>query len=563
MKEITAGSFNRVMSQLDKTSCCFITAFRGHKYDEGGNETDVDASHNDNRKRNKNLEADIRSSGLAFYRCKGGYMEKDLNGESREVTEDTFCVANNKFNDEDFVNLMIDLGSKYDQDSILITFPKKEKDERKVTSIIGRYYCTSPRTGNVGEVLDEFDNLSVSDISEYFTKLYGKSFTLEKISSNVSKEVSHIYGLNSNFLGSVFFEEHYPHLAVKRKKYASSVPEKLRVASSLHNKYVAKDLGSALSLEDVVKLAHRQPVGMISAITEDNSNDPKAREEATHNLEVTIADRYDFFRVYGGWVNSDGSESTEESFVVLGSLYSEDSTDKHNEIVLNNFKKDMIKWCGEFKQQAVLIISKAEDISRLSPEILEKRDDAYRVFSDPRFLKVLTREEYRDMKDSLEDAQKILSNPEYTEQFEEWQLSGEVNTFLEYVKEAGTHKLYSLEAKYYDSNGNVTMEFNNVTPKQIGQYFTSLAREIGAKRFTILAHNLRYVAKRLQWNPRQKYILREVTSSKDRYGYILSNRKGINYDRVYKSELRNILEYLGKPVTFEVPETNSSGIYVK
>jgi len=231
-RERTAATFNRVMGQLDKTVCCFITAFRGHKYDDEGNETEEDASHNDNRKRNKNLEADIKSAGLAFYRCKGGYRETDLNGESREVAEDTFCVANNKYSDEDFVNLMIDLGVRYDQDSILITIPNKSGNDRKTADITGRYYCTSTRVGTIGEILDEFNNLSVSDISEYFTKLYGKSFTLEKISSDITTDYVSSIGrsVNTRFLASQAFAEKYPHLALKRAVYkrGGRVPVSLR-----------------------------------------------------------------------------------------------------------------------------------------------------------------------------------------------------------------------------------------------------------------------------------------------------------------------------------------------
>ena len=548
MKEITAGSFNRVMSQLNKTVCCFITAFRGHKYDEEGNETDLDASHNDNRKRNKHLEADIKEAGLAFYRCKGGYIEKDSQGNENEVTEDTFCVANNKFNDEDFTNLMIDLGTKYDQDSILITEPKKDKDARKVVSIIGRYYCTSTRVGTIGSVLDEFDNLTVSDISEYFTKLYGKSFTLEKISSNVSKEVSHIYGLNSNFLGSVFFEEHYPHLAIKRKKYSSSkMPVRIRMTASIMKKY-AKDLGSGLTFDDVIKLANQRPIGMISAITEENGNDPEAREQATKELEIAISGKYDYFTVFGGWVNSDGSESTEESFIVLGEEYWDDDKDlsgRHNETNYLYFKKNMIEWCKEFKQNAVLVISRAEDVSELNPRLLEMRDDAYRVFSDPRFMKILKPQEYREMKDNAEDAVKVLTNPEYEELFKEYNLEGEVNAFLEYNKQVGTHKLYSLEAAYYDKDGKMTSHFNNVTPQQVGQYFTSLAREIGANRFTILSHNLRYSHKRNMPFAGQKYEFKQIKAYKERLAkfnrYAINMREG----RVARSSLAKIKAYLG------------------
>jgi hypothetical protein len=138
-EEIFAASFNRAVSHMNKTQCGFITAFR--EYDSDGNEL----SHNERLRRNKKLEADIRASGLTFIRSTGGFIENKGTDLEKRVFESTFCVINNRFAPNDFIKLMVDWCGKYEQDSVLITNPRRENNSNnKAINVVGIYYNILP-----------------------------------------------------------------------------------------------------------------------------------------------------------------------------------------------------------------------------------------------------------------------------------------------------------------------------------------------------------------------------------------------------------------------------------
>lgn len=238
----TAGSFNRLMGNMNKYTVCFISAWRAHHYEYNGElsesslpgkETDQPASHNENQKRSKILESLLKKEGLQFNKCEGGYREessKSENGREEHVTEKSYAVVNNKYNDEDFINLMIQLGTKFDQDSILITQPTNEGNDRKIANVTGDYYITNPKVGTVGSVDMHFDSIEPSAVSDYFTRVFGKSFTLTTVAS-LEKDVYVSNSLNMRICRSAKFNRLHPHLALKRKYYRSNpgaIPAELR-----------------------------------------------------------------------------------------------------------------------------------------------------------------------------------------------------------------------------------------------------------------------------------------------------------------------------------------------
>lgn len=171
-ESIYASSFNRAVSHMNKEQCGFITAFREYRSDG------EKLSTNEKRRRNKQLEADIRASGLTFIKASGGFIEnKDTDDEVR-VSEDTFCVINNRFAPRDFIKLMVSWCKKYEQDAVLITTPMPARSKNgqplvdKPINIIGEYY---DKNGNVDM---KFDNATVQDAEEYFTNIHGKDFVL-------------------------------------------------------------------------------------------------------------------------------------------------------------------------------------------------------------------------------------------------------------------------------------------------------------------------------------------------------------------------------------------------
>ena len=166
MRVIQEGSFNRVREHMHSRQCAFITAYRS------------EYTHDENQRRNKKLAKDIKDSGLQYMKCQGGFIENKGTPDETDVTEDTFIVFNTRYTDEDFKKLAINLCGKYNQDSVLITTPKFDKTQntddhtRKALNVSGTYYTKD------GSVDMEFNDVTLSDIDMYFTKVFGKKFAL-------------------------------------------------------------------------------------------------------------------------------------------------------------------------------------------------------------------------------------------------------------------------------------------------------------------------------------------------------------------------------------------------
>ena len=162
-ESIEASGFNRIVDHMNIEQCGFIKAFRG------------EYSKNENLKRNKSLSEDLQSYDLSFVRVRGRYVETTANGDKVDVTEDTYCVINIALPPEDFIDLMVRLCKKYEQECVLITTPVDNRGvltNRNVFNIIGEYYYRD------GKAHDTFDGAKLSDVAQYFTKICKHKFTL-------------------------------------------------------------------------------------------------------------------------------------------------------------------------------------------------------------------------------------------------------------------------------------------------------------------------------------------------------------------------------------------------
>ena len=204
-ESILESSFNRARAHMNRELCAFITAFRDS--DESGNPYSL----KEKRQRNKELEREIKSSGLTYVKAKGGFIENAGTSNAVRVEEETFCVINNRYAPNDFIKLAIHWCGMFDQDAVLVTEPNPIRrsdghpDAGKPIDIIGRYY---DKHGNVEM---EFHNASVKDAEEFFTNLYGKDFVLSSTDIHAT-ESRQIYSVSGRVMAARDFKCKYPEL---------------------------------------------------------------------------------------------------------------------------------------------------------------------------------------------------------------------------------------------------------------------------------------------------------------------------------------------------------------
>ena len=72
---------------------------------------------------------------------------------------------------------MLHLGTLFSQDTILVTRPSKENKARQLANVTADYYITNPKIGTVGTKKEHFENLTMSNLTQFFTRMYGNSFS--------------------------------------------------------------------------------------------------------------------------------------------------------------------------------------------------------------------------------------------------------------------------------------------------------------------------------------------------------------------------------------------------
>ena len=135
---ITESSVSRVFQHISQHDCATITAFRNDPTDNTNcvGEYGPPSSFQDeglssleiNKRNNKFLKAALLSKGFGVTSVDGTYVENFESEEPEnppiEVKEDSFFVVNiSDVPQEEFFNVITQLGKKYCQDSVLL-FPK-------------------------------------------------------------------------------------------------------------------------------------------------------------------------------------------------------------------------------------------------------------------------------------------------------------------------------------------------------------------------------------------------------------------------------------------------------
>jgi len=157
--EINEASLGRIYQHIKSEasdSFAIITAYRGG------------FSKSENNKRNKNLESDVRSMSLGFFKVKGFWIEcedpsidyNDCPADLKHpVVEISLFIPNISKKDA------IRLGRKYEQDAII--YQGKETNDK--VELIDKN----------GKTMMKLGKFSPNKIKQAYTKIKGKSFTFE------------------------------------------------------------------------------------------------------------------------------------------------------------------------------------------------------------------------------------------------------------------------------------------------------------------------------------------------------------------------------------------------
>jgi beta-glucosidase/6-phospho-beta-glucosidase/beta-galactosidase len=165
MQMLDEASLVRLWQHTQERNIGIITAYRG-RYPVS-----------ENKKRNSQLQAEIRSAGFGFYKVEGRYIEGYGSEVSKDVKEQAFLVIGEKGNDNGKLKgILKKFGTKYDQDSILY----KSFDGKGM--LIGTQ--DKDEDGNAVEFPGMGKEISVGDfkpmkVSQFYSRMKGKPFVFE------------------------------------------------------------------------------------------------------------------------------------------------------------------------------------------------------------------------------------------------------------------------------------------------------------------------------------------------------------------------------------------------
>ena len=183
--QLNEASIARLWKHTEERNIGIVTAFRGRYTVQ------------ENRKRNAQLQNDIRAAGYGFYKAKGHYIEGYGSEASKDVSEEVFLVIGDKGDDNGRLKgFLKKAGAKYNQKSV---FYKAFTDK---AVLIG-----TQSKDEEGRPVD-FPGLNVEysvgtfqpmKMGQFYTKMKGKPFVFEsyeEAESFMGKWVRHIIERN-------------------------------------------------------------------------------------------------------------------------------------------------------------------------------------------------------------------------------------------------------------------------------------------------------------------------------------------------------------------------------
>lgn len=159
MGQLNESSLSRVWqhAQGDKPFA-IITAFRGNLTRE------------ESEALNRSLAAEVRNYGYGFFYLDGYWVENQGQPNEEQVVEDSLFVIGNPKSEKAFVDRLVELAAKYDQEAVLI----------KASNGINVY-------DSDGNVLEKLNKLSPGKLGTMYSRMRkdGRPFIFEKEADDV------------------------------------------------------------------------------------------------------------------------------------------------------------------------------------------------------------------------------------------------------------------------------------------------------------------------------------------------------------------------------------------
>ena len=163
------SGLSRLATHMENHDCGTITAFRSKEGCAGPE--DQSYTNQDNKKRNRQLQANLQSLGYGVTAVDGAYIENFNTPDAKEVKEDVFFVVDLKDRGRLESDLKV-LGEQYDQDSILY-IPRGGKG----SVLIGTNKCENAYPGYGKKI--SFNDRKLGGKGEFMTKVSGRPFIFE------------------------------------------------------------------------------------------------------------------------------------------------------------------------------------------------------------------------------------------------------------------------------------------------------------------------------------------------------------------------------------------------
>jgi hypothetical protein len=153
LSEKGGAKLSRIYSHMGKTEFAIMSAFRG-EYDFDGN-----------MERMAQMLEDTRQMGLGVIHLTGYWVENKGTENEERVEERSFFIPNTKYEPEEFLEMMTNLGAKYDQEAIVF-------GDKANVAIID---CETKKQDLIGDV----KTIKTNDLGDAYSNIRGQNFAFE------------------------------------------------------------------------------------------------------------------------------------------------------------------------------------------------------------------------------------------------------------------------------------------------------------------------------------------------------------------------------------------------